>query len=87
LCDALADARGPLGAAAAEVVSMLDRHLIKWNRSQKNHFRGVSAFCKPSQRRAAHSFIAAWMEPRMYKSLELSQATQWDRVALEPPRQ
>ena len=87
LCETLADARGRLGTTAAAVVSMLDRHLIKWNRSQKDHFRGVSAYCKPSERRAAHSFIDAWMEPRMYKTLELSQATRWDRVALEPPRE
>jgi hypothetical protein len=85
-CETLADARGALGAAAANVVSALDRSLIKWNRSQKDHFRGVSAYCKPSERRAAHSFIDAWMVPSMYKNLELSQATRWDRVALEPLR-
>jgi hypothetical protein len=85
-CETLADARGALGAAAANVVSALDRFLIKWNRSQKDHFRGVSAYCKPSERRAAHSFIDAWMVPSMYKNLELSQATRWDRVALEPLR-
>jgi hypothetical protein len=84
-CEHLADAPAPLGTAAAEVITALDRYVIKWNRSQKDHFRGVSAYCKPSVRRAAHSFIDAWMEPRMYKSLELSQATRWDRVALEPP--
>jgi len=86
LCETLAEAPAPLATPAAEVVSALDRHLIKWNRSQKDYFHGVSAYCKPSQRRALHSFIDAWMEPRMYKNLELSQATRWDRVALEPPR-
>jgi hypothetical protein len=86
LCETLADTRGVLGTAAAGVVSTLDRSVIKWNRSQKDHFRGVSAYCKPSERRAAHSFIDAWMVPSMYKNLELSQATRWDRVALEPLR-
>jgi hypothetical protein len=86
VCGGLSEAPAPLGVAARSVAEAIEGELVRWNRAQNRSFGGISAYYKPSKRRAEGSFIDPWMTSDMYGRLALSRATGWNRLALQPLR-
>ena len=64
---------------------------MKWHHSQKGHHRGNGLYYKPVGREHAkrsHLYEEGTAEgdAKHYRQLALSQATGWDRIALNPLR-
>ena len=62
---------------------------MKWHHSQKAHHRGIGLFYKPTAAAhvsRSHLYEAGTAEgdAKNYRKLALSQATGWDRLALNP---
>jgi hypothetical protein len=78
--------------APARVLRDLVRdRLVRWHHSQKSAHRGISLYYRPATARAREqSFIeaatdeAAAADAAYYGQLALSEATGWDRIALDP---
>ena len=71
---------------AAEAVKAALPRVSAFHHSQSNHFSGVSIYYRPLTDRAIERSCVAPLDPLMYRTLALSQATRWDRVALNPLR-
>ncbi|MEO5820215.1 MAG: clostripain-related cysteine peptidase [Vicinamibacteraceae bacterium] len=90
MCENLARlTRDPVAAPARGLGDVVERRLVTWHHSQKAHHRGIGLFYKPA--RAAHVTRSHLYEEgtaegdaKNYRQLALSQATGWDRIALNP---
>ena len=90
MCDNLARLdRDPVAGPARALGDIVKGQLVTWHHSQKDHHRGIGLFCRPVA--AAHvnrSYLydkgSAAKDAERYKRLTLSQATGWDRIALNP---
>jgi Clostripain family. len=91
MCDNLQAIGDPIAGFARALNDCVQQRIVKARHSQKGRFGGISLYYKPvTERHRAHSFIQASEEADIvaddtyYKSLALSQATGWHRVALRP---
>jgi cysteine peptidase C11 family protein len=71
---------------AAQVLKSALPKVSAFHHSQGNHFSGVSIYYQPLTDVAVNRSFVAPLEPAMYSTLALSQATSWDRIALDPLR-
>ena len=92
MCDNLKKlARDPVAGPARALGEVVERQLVKWHHSQKGHHRGTGLFYKPvAAKHVGRSHLyeegTAAGDAELYKQLALSQATGWDRIALNPLR-
>ena len=92
MCDNLKElARDPVAGPARALGEVVERQLVKWHHSQKGHHRGTGLFYKPvAAKHVGRSHLyeegTAAGDAELYKQLALSQATGWDRIALNPLR-
>ena len=92
MCDNLRKlARDPVAGPARALGEVVERQLVKWHHSQKGHHRGTGLFYKPvAAKHVGRSHLyeegTAAGDAELYKQLALSQATGWDRIALNPLR-
>ena len=92
MCDNLKKlARDPVAGPARALGEVVERQLVKWHHSQKGHHRGTGLFYKPAAAKhvgRSHLYEegTAAGDAELYKQLALSQATGWDRIALNPLR-
>lgn len=77
--------------AAREVGKVVTKEVVKYSYSVHGRFHGLSIYCKPgTQKLKDRSFIEAGsdedaeVDAAYYQTLALSQATGWDRIALDP---
>jgi Clostripain family len=90
MCDNLARLdRDPVAAPARALASVVKGQLVKWHCSQKDQHRGIGLFYRPStaahvKRSHLYEEGTAEGDARQYRQLALSQATGWDRLALDP---
>jgi len=90
MCDHLARLdRDPVAGPARALREVVERRLVTWHRSQKDRHRGIGLYCRTVKAEHAgrsHLYDAAMAESdaRHYRQLALSQATGWDRIALDP---
>jgi hypothetical protein len=90
MCENLATlGRDPVAAPARALGDLVNGPLVKWHHSQKDRHRGIGLFYKPTAAahvKRSHLYEAATAEgdARHYRELALSQATGWDRIALDP---
>jgi cysteine peptidase C11 family protein len=91
MCDNLQPIGDPIASFARALNDSVKNRIVKIHHSQKGRFGGISLYYKPVTERAlARSFIQASAEADIvaddtyYRSLALSQATGWHRVALRP---
>ena len=90
LCDNLGRlSRDPVAGPARALGAVVERQLVKWHHSQKGHHRGTGLYYKPvSAEHAERSHLydegTAAGDAEHYSQLALSQATGWDRIALNP---
>jgi hypothetical protein len=92
MCDALEAITGdPVSAAARALGDVVRDRLVRWRHDQKGVYRGTSLYYKPLKRaditrshlQAADAGIAA-ADAAYYEALDLSRATGWNRIALNP---
>ncbi len=92
MCEHLARLeRDPVAGPARALAEVVDRRLVTWHRSQQGRHRGIGLYYRPVK--AAHAnrshlykeALAEW-DATNYRQLALSQATGWDRLALDPLR-
>lgn len=92
LCARLAALSGdPVAAPAAALGEVVGTKLVRWHHSQTRHHRGASLFYTPvrpedieeSYLQAANEAVAA-DDAAHYRTLALSRATGWHRIALDP---
>ena len=92
MCERLAALAGDPVAAPARALGVVVRsRLVRWHHSQTEDHKGTSLFYKPVRRRdLEQTFLQAEDEPvaaedaAYYRTLALSKATRWDRIALHP---
>jgi cysteine peptidase C11 family protein len=91
MCDNLQAIGDPIASIARALNDSVKNRIVKTQHSQKGRFGGISIYYKPvTERDRARSFIQASAEADIvaddtyYKSLALSRATGWHRVALRP---
>jgi hypothetical protein len=90
MCDNLAKLdRDPVAASARALGAVVERQLVKWHHSQKDQHRGTGLYYKPvTAEHAEQSHLydegTAAADAEHYRQLALSQATGWDRIALNP---
>jgi cysteine peptidase C11 family protein len=87
LCDNLltSSRSGALRKAAGTLKAALPT-VSAFHHSQSNHFSGVSIYYRPLTDASVDRSFVAPLEPSMYRSLALNQATGWHRIALNPLR-
>jgi hypothetical protein len=92
MCENLAKLDPDACAAPARALGDLVKgQLVKWHHSQRGQHRGVGLFYKPTnpaQITRSHLYEEGTAEgdARHYRMLALSEATGWDRIALNPLR-
>jgi hypothetical protein len=80
-----------IAGPARALADVVDRRLVTWHRSQQGRHRGIGLYYRPVKAADAsrsHLFkeaLAEW-DATNYRQLALSQATGWDRLALDPLR-
>jgi hypothetical protein len=92
MCDNLMALKGdPVAAPAKALAGVVKNKLVRWHYSQKGNHRGMSVFYKPvKQEDITRSFLqaedpdVAAADAAYYKTLALSRATGWHRIALNP---
>ena len=92
MCEQLARLeRDPVAGPARALGAVVERRLVTWHRSQQGRHRGVGLYYRPvhaADVRRSHVYketLAEW-DAMQYRQLALSQATGWDRIALDPLR-
>jgi Clostripain family len=92
LCDQLARlGRDPVAGPARALGEIVAGELVKWHHSQKGRHRGVGLYYQPVTAKdieGSHLYDEGTAEADAghYRQLALSQATGWDRIALNPLR-
>ena len=90
LCDNLVKLdRDPVAAPARALGDVVTRQLVTWHHSQQDRHRGIGLYyrpVKPEHATRSHLYDAALAatDAEHYRQLALSQATGWDRIALNP---
>lgn len=90
MCSNLATlGRDPVAAPARALGDVVKRRLVKWHHSQKDQHRGTGLYYKPvtaehAKRSHLYDEGTAEADAEHYKQLALSQATGWERIALNP---
>jgi hypothetical protein len=90
MCDNLAGLdRDPVAGPARALGDVVGRRLVTWHHAQKGHHRGIGLFYRPVKaghisRSHVYEKGTAAADADRYKQLALSQATGWDRIALDP---
>jgi Clostripain family len=89
LCDSLGGLAGDAVEAPANVLGEVVRsQVVKWRHFQKEGHRGISLYYKPIGENRKRSFVFTpgyeVQDDARYRTLALSQATGWDRIALRP---
>jgi len=92
MCEHLARLeRDPVAGPARALGEVVERRLVIWHRSQRDRHRGVGLYYRPVHAADVHrshvykEALAEW-DAMQYRQLALSQATGWDRIALDPLR-
>jgi hypothetical protein len=81
----------PVAGPARALGEVVAQRLVTWHRSQQGRHRGIGLYCRPvkaAQANRSHLYkeaLADW-DATHYRQLALSQATGWDRIALDPLR-
>jgi len=92
MCENLAKlSRDPVAGPARALGEVVERQLVKWHHSQKGHHRGTGLFYTPvtpehAERSHLYDEGTAAGDAKHYRQLALSEATGWDRIALNPLR-
>lgn len=92
LCDNLQKLTAdPVAAPARALADLVSTRLVTWHHSRKGLHRGIALYYKPvtpdDVRRShiqAEDETVARQDAKRYRQLALSQATGWDRIALDP---
>ncbi len=90
LCDNLAKLdRDPVAGPARALGDIVEHRLVTWHHAQKGRHRGTGLFYRPvkaghTSRSHLYEKGTAAGDAERYKQLALSQATGWDRIALNP---
>jgi hypothetical protein len=90
MCDNLARLdRDPVAGPARALGDLVERRLVTWHHAQKGQHRGTGLFYRPvkaehTNRSHVYEKGTAAGDAVRYKQLALSQATGWDRLALNP---
>ncbi len=90
LCETLAALpRDPVAGPARALGEFVGAELVKWHHSQKGRHRGISLYYQPvtasdAERSHLYDEGTAAADAEHYRQLALSQATGWDRIALNP---
>jgi hypothetical protein len=90
MCERLAAIEGdPAAGPARALGELVATRLVTWHRSQQARHRGIGLFYRPvaeAQATRSHLYSAdvAAIDATQYRALALSQATGWDRIALDP---
>lgn len=79
----------PVAAPARALADVVTRQLVAWHHSQQDRHRGTGLYyrpVKPEDATRSHLYDAALAatDAEHYRQLALSQATGWDRIALDP---
>lgn len=90
MCDNLARLdRDPVAGPARALGDVVARRLVTWHHAQKGLHRGIGLFYRPVRatdisRSHVYEKGTAAADAERYKQLALSQATGWERIALDP---
>jgi hypothetical protein len=86
MCDNLQKTGDPIATLARNLRDSVKDRIVKTHHSQKGRYRGISIYYKPVTKRDRGRSFLQMIDDKYYKSLALSRATGWHRIALKPLR-